>query len=73
MLSHIVDVARARRYSRVSLETGSGESFGAAVHLYESFGFERCGPFGDYIDNEFSRFFTLALDDRMPQEGSDGS
>lgn len=72
MLSHIVDVARARRYSRLSLETGSSESFAAAVHLYESFGFERCGPFADYADNEFSRFFTLALDDRTPPHGPDG-
>ena len=53
--------ARSRSYERLSLETGRGDAFGAAVHLYESFGFERCGPFGDYAANEFSQFFTLAL------------
>ena len=61
MLGHIVDSARSRSYERLSLETGRGDAFGAAVHLYESFGFERCGPFGDYAANEFSQFFTLAL------------
>ncbi len=61
MLSHIIATARDRGYARVSLETGNGESFGAAVHLYEAFGFERCGPFADYADHEFSQFFTLAL------------
>lgn len=61
LLTHIVDEARARRYARLSLETGSGDGFAAACHLYESFGFERCGPFGDYAANDFSRFYTLAL------------
>ncbi len=61
VLQHIVDVARSRSYARLNLETGRGDAFGAAVHLYESFGFERCGPFGDYAANEFSQFFTLAL------------
>jgi len=61
VLAHIVEVARARSYERLSLETGSGAAFDAAVHLYESFGFTRCGPFGDYVANEFSQFFTLEL------------
>jgi putative acetyltransferase len=58
MLDHIVDVARQRGYGRLSLETGRGDSFAAAVHLYERFGFTECGPFGGYVDNGFSRFFT---------------
>ncbi len=61
VLEHIVDVARLRSYGRLSLETGRGNAFGAAVHLYESFGFARCGPFGDYAANEFSQFFTIEL------------
>jgi len=62
LLQHIVEQASERGYERLSLETGAGEPFGAAVHLYEKFGFERCGPFAGYEANEFSQFFTLALD-----------
>jgi putative acetyltransferase len=61
MLAHILDVARSRRYTRVTLETGSGDAFIAAVRLYTNFGFEPCGPFGDYPDDPFSRYFTLML------------
>jgi putative acetyltransferase len=61
MLTHILEDARARSYTRVSLETGSGEPFAAAVRLYTNFGFEPCGPFGDYTDDPFSRYFMLSL------------
>jgi putative acetyltransferase len=61
MLGHIVQVARSRGYTRLSLETGSGEPFAAATRLYTNFGFEPCGPFGSYVDDPFSRFYTLAL------------
>ena len=61
MLEHIVDAARVRFYERLSLETGSGPSFAAAIHLYETSGFERCAAFGGYADSEFSRFFTRRI------------
>jgi putative acetyltransferase len=61
MLEHIIDVAHRRGYSRLSLETGSGPGFDAALALYEKFGFEYCGPFADYRDDPFSRFMTLEL------------
>jgi putative acetyltransferase len=61
VLDHIVDVARRRGYERLSLETGTGESFAAAVRLYECSGFSACGPFGSYVDNGFSRFYTRPL------------
>jgi putative acetyltransferase len=61
LLTFIVEQARARRYQRVSLETGSAPAFDAALYLYASFGFEPCGPFADYVEDPFSRFFTLAL------------
>jgi putative acetyltransferase len=65
VLRHIVAEARTRGYARLSLETGSSPAFDAARHLYESEGFERCGPFdvyaGDGVDTDFSRFYTLAL------------
>lgn len=61
MLSELVDRARTRGYAQVSLETGAAPQFDAALHLYSSFGFEPCGPFADYVDGPFSRFFTLRL------------
>lgn len=61
MLDHILKEARARGYRRISLETGSTPQFGAALHLYEREGFVRCGPFGDYKDTPFTRFFCLSL------------
>jgi putative acetyltransferase len=61
ILAHIIDVARAREYQRLSLETGSMEAFKPAQTLYESFGFTRCGPFGDYIDDPNSVFMTMRL------------
>ena len=61
LLDHITNTARSRGYSRLSLETGSTEAFAAAIHLYESSGFQPSGPFAGYEPNEFSRFFTLDL------------
>ncbi|MGI9238338.1 MAG: GNAT family N-acetyltransferase [Woeseiaceae bacterium] len=61
MLRHLIDVSRERGYSRLSLETGSGPAFAAADALYRTFGFDYCGPFGDYRENTFSRFMTLTL------------
>jgi len=61
ILAHIVGVARARSYERLSLETGSMEAFLPARSLYESFGFTRCGPFGEYVEDPNSVFMTLRL------------
>ena len=61
MLEHIVGVARERGYVRLSLETGRADVFTPAIRLYESAGFEETGPFGDYVDNGFSRFFTARI------------
>ena len=61
VLHHIIAEAKSRGYSGLSLETGSTEPFAAALRLYESEGFLSCGPFGDYQDTPFTRFFTLAL------------
>ncbi len=61
MLGHIIATARARGYQRLSLETGSGPAFDAAHALYLRYGFEYCPPFGDYKEDPFSRFMTLAL------------
>jgi putative acetyltransferase len=61
ILTHIVGVARSRGYQRLSLETGSGPAFIPAQRLYESFGFERCGPFGEYVEDEHKVFMTMLL------------
>ncbi|MGZ3247769.1 MAG: GNAT family N-acetyltransferase [Croceibacterium sp.] len=63
LLAHIVEVARTRAYERLSLETGSQEAFKPAQRLYESFGFSRCGPFGDYVEDPNSVFMSLRLRD----------
>lgn len=63
ILRHIVTEARARGYERLSLETGSGGPFDAALRFYEKHGFEYCEPFADYALDPFSRFMTLRLDE----------
>jgi putative acetyltransferase len=57
-LNHIIQVAMARGYSRLSLETGSGEAFKPALALYGLNGFELCAPFADYKPDPFSVFMT---------------
>ncbi len=61
VLHHIVAEAQRRGYRRLSLETGSTEPFAAALRLYAQEGFAACGPFGDYRDTPFTRFFTREL------------
>ena len=62
VLERIVATARERGYEVLSLETGSHPAFGAAQALYRSFGFDYCGPFGDYEENPSSVFMTLRLE-----------
>ena len=61
MLTHIISEARERGYRRLSLETGSTGAFIPALALYEAHRFQFCPPFGDYFEDPFSRFMTLAL------------
>ena len=61
MLEHLIGEALARGMESLWLETGSSEAFVPAHRLYESAGFKRCGPFGDYIDDPFSVFMTRAI------------
>jgi putative acetyltransferase len=61
MLEHIFREARARGFSRLSLETGSSSHFEPARRLYEKFGFEYCGPFADYRLDPHSVFMTREL------------
>lgn len=64
ILACIIEAARERGYERLSLETGSGPVFDAAVELYESFGFQLGAAFAEYQANDFSRFFHLDLPTR---------
>jgi len=61
ILDHLLAVARARGYARVSLETGRPEQFLPARRLYESHGFVECPPFGDYREDPFSICMTRLL------------
>lgn len=61
ILEHIIEVARARGLRRISLETGTGGPFEAAVALYQRRGFVEGGVFGDYVETEFNRMFHLDL------------
>lgn len=61
IVAALIDLARDRGYTRVSLETGTQEYFAAAHRLYERAGFVECGPFGKYRLDPNSRFFTLEL------------
>lgn len=61
MLNHILREARARTYTRLSLETGSVPGFEPAQRLYTRTGFTPCGPFANYPEDPFSLFMTMAL------------
>jgi len=61
MLDHILRKARARGYTRLSLETGSMDGFKPSRTLYQSSGFAICPPFGDYVEDPNSVFMSLTL------------
>lgn len=61
VLDHLLDEARRRGYTRVSLETGSNEPFEPAHRLYARRGFEECSPFADYAEDPWSIFMTKEL------------
>jgi putative acetyltransferase len=61
MVSHLLELAKQRGVSRVSLETGTNEAFKPARDLYESFGFKPCKPFGDYLPHPISVCMTLCI------------
>ena len=61
ILQHIINEAKMRGYTKISLETGSMEAFQPACRLYESFRFTYCEPFDKYTDDPNSLFMTLNL------------
>lgn len=61
VLSHLVARARQLGYGRLVLETGDRQT--AAMALYESSGFHRIAPFGQYLDDPTSVCFERHLRD----------
>jgi putative acetyltransferase len=61
VLEHIIAEARRRGYNHLYLETGASADFTAAQRLYERYGFEYRGPFGDYVDDPNSVFMAKGL------------
>ena len=61
ILEHILKDAKARGYSKLSLETGRGRGFDPALKLYLKYGFQYGEAFGNYEANEFSQFLHLNL------------
>ena len=61
LLFHMIKLAEERGYKRLSLETNPGSDYKPARKLYERFGFELCGAFGEYEDHEDSVFMTKSL------------
>lgn len=61
LLDHIIATAKARGFSRLSLETGTGPAFEPALALYRSRGFVAGEAFGDYQPSAFNQFLHLEL------------
>ncbi|HEY1125019.1 MAG TPA: GNAT family N-acetyltransferase [Sphingobium sp.] len=64
LLEHIIGEAKRSGMNRLSLETGTGPDFEAALTLYRQRGFVEGGAFGDYAavaNSGFNRFFHLEL------------
>jgi putative acetyltransferase len=61
LLQHIIEVAAARGYRVLYLETGGQPAFVPAQTLYRSEGFVYCGPFGSYAENGNSVFMKRPL------------
>lgn len=61
ILVHIMAEARRRGMTRLSLETGVGEPFAAALRLYERHGFAYGGAFADYRPSEYCQFMHIDL------------
>ncbi|MFA0434576.1 GNAT family N-acetyltransferase [Vibrio cyclitrophicus] len=61
LLTHALNTAIDKGYSKVSLETGTQQFFQPARNLYEKFGFTYCEPFANYELDPHSHFMTKEL------------
>lgn len=62
-LDTIARAAMDRGYTRLFLETGTGDAFEPAQRLYMKNGFTPCGAFGDYEATDFNVFMVRNLHD----------
>lgn len=56
MVAHLIEVASARGWPAVFLETGRDEASARARAVYSKLGFQECSPFGDHVDDPLSVF-----------------
>ncbi len=61
ILRAIEATAASRGHSSLWLETGTAPEFAPARYLYESEGYNECPPFGVYIPDPNSCFYTKPL------------
>jgi len=61
ILDEILRTARARGYTHLYLETGTGQAFEAAHGFYQRNGFAWCGAFGGYTASNFNVFMVKVL------------
>lgn len=61
LLEHIINHARDRCITRLSLETGAQAHFAPARAVYTRAGFAVCPPFGSYTNDPSSVFMTREL------------
>ena len=61
MLGHLIEEATRRKYTQLSLETGSMPFFAPARELYRRFGFTESQAFADYKEDPNSIFMTKVL------------
>ena len=59
MLEHLMNYANQHGVSVLRLETGIHQI--PAIRLYEKFGFQRCGPFGEYREDPNSVYMEMFL------------
>lgn len=62
ILSALIETARAKGLTRLSLETGTPAAFDAARAFYAKHGFKPCKAFADYpADDPYSTFMTREI------------
>ena len=61
ILKKIILAATSRGLRRLSLETGSGGSFEAALALYQKYGFKKGEAYSSHVQTEFNHFLHLDL------------
>ena len=61
LVERIISEARARKVTRLALETGTEDTMPMAWALYRRNGFVPCGAFLDYPDSDYNAFFDMQL------------